>query len=159
MRGEFGRANRLPAKWPSLVRGLKNEQADICFADAEITLGDWRACVDQYKDDPRALIFLDPPYFNSFNQEYFGYGGLKYNEAGEIADITQLFVEMFRYLESSAATIVVITNSCAIFDYLFATFLECRYPKRYGSTVKNREGAYVQKSTHHLVLLGGGQPQ
>lgn len=131
--------------------------ADACFAGAIITCEDWRACVARYKDDPRALIFLDPPYFNSFNQEYYGMDKVKTHPGGRIIDGTELFLEMLELLQSSAARVVVITNSCAIIDYIFRPFIRQRYTKAYSRCVKV-DGVYVKKSTHHILLDGGATP-
>ena len=153
--GEFARTSSPPRKWPALTRGPRQAAADACFAAATITHSDWRQCVDRYKDDPRALIFLDPPYFNSFNQEYYGMDRVKTHADGRIMDGTALFLEMLEYLKTAAACVVIITNSCAIIDHIFAPFLKKRYAKTYSRSVKIA-GAYVRKSTNHILLIGGG---
>lgn len=159
VRGDYARTCKAPSKWPTLTRGPRQISADACFAEATITNEDWRSTVDRYKDDPRAIIFLDPPYFNSFNQEYYGLDRVKTHPDGRIIDGTALFLEMLDYLRTAAATIVVITNSCAIIDYIFAGFIRKRYVKAYSRCVKVN-GAYVRKSTDHILLVGGGvQPE
>lgn len=159
VRGEFARTCKPPVKWPLLTRGPRQIGADACFAGATITHTDWRECVDAYKNDPRALIFLDPPYFNSFNQEYYGMDRVKTHPDGRILDGTALFLEMLEYLRTAAATIVVITNSCAIIDHIFEPFIRKRYGKAYSRCVKVG-GVYVRKSTDHILLVGGGvQPE
>lgn len=155
--GDAFRTAHPPKKWPTLVKTKRQASTDAAFAAATITRGDWRDCVDAYKDDPKSLIFLDPPYFNSFNQEYYGLDRVKVHPDGRIADGTTLFLEMLEYLETAAATIVVITNSCAIIDHLFAKFIHSRYHKAYAKSVKIGD-VYVRKSTNHLLLIGGGMP-
>jgi site-specific DNA-adenine methylase len=156
VRGAFQRVHKVPEKWPTLDRGHKQISTDACFTTASITNTDWRTCVDAHKDNPRALIFLDPPYFNSFNQSYYGMDGVKVAPDGTILDGTALFLEMLEYLKTAAATIVVITNSCAIIDYIFAPYIRLRYGKKYSSGVTLHNGDYVNKSTNHILLVGGG---
>lgn len=156
VRSEFNRTHKIPVKWPSLDRGPKLITTDACLSAAIITNSDWRTCIDLYKDDPRALVFLDPPYFNSFNQSYYGMDGVKVDLDGHILDGTALFLEMLEYLKTAAATIVVITNSCAIIDYIYEPFIRLRYNKKYASCVTLRTGEFVNKSTSHILLIGGG---
>lgn len=65
VRGGFQRTNTTPTRWRALTRGPKILLTDACIQspDTTITLEDWRKCVDAHKDNPRALIFLDPPLF------------------------------------------------------------------------------------------------
>lgn len=149
--GPLNRRTKPPEKWPSLKRGPKQVDTDACLAAATITCDDWRTCVDAHKNNSRALIFLDPPYFNSFNSEYYGYGGVKVRSDGSILDATGMILEILDYLKGAAATIVVITNSSMLTDYVYSPFIKKRYAKKYSRVVKV-DGKYVQKSTHHVLL-------
>ena len=104
------------------------------------------------------MIFIDPPYFNSFNQEYYGINGVKVHPDGRIMDGTELFIELLEYLRTAAATIVVISNSCAVVDYIFESFIKSRYPKTYAHHFKI-DGKMVRKSTNHTLLVGGAVPE
>ena len=155
--GAFGRAKTPPPKWPSLTHGTCQLAADRFFGRARITEGDWRTCVDEHKDDPRALIFLDPPYFDSFNQAYYGLDGSRRQADGSLLDLTGMFVEMLHYLETAQATVVVITSGCALLDHVFAPFIKSSHIKRYSraSTRPDADGKMRKTPTRHTVLLGG----
>ena len=125
VRADFQRTNTTPTRWPTLARGPKILLTDACIQspDTTITLGDWRKCVDAHKDNPRALIFLDPPYFSSFNQSYYSHSGPNADQTGLIIDHTRMFIEILQHLETAAATIVAITNDCALIRYIFTPFI------------------------------------
>lgn len=157
VRGDYSRTQSIPEKWPSLARNNRIISTDALLSKdtTNITITDWRICMDKYKDDPEALIFLDPPYFNSFNQEYFGYGMDSSTEAdGKIVDHTYLYIEMLKYLQTARARIICVINSCSITDYIFKNYIIKIYPKIYAQNVK-KNGVFIRKSTNHVVLAGG----
>ena len=43
------------------------------FNISKITNLDWREIIEEYKDNEKAFIYLDPPYLNSFNNNYNQY--------------------------------------------------------------------------------------
>lgn len=100
---------------------------------------DWRVIMDEYKDDPDAFIFLDPPYFNSFNMSYYDY---KAEQDKNIKDNSLMFIEMLTYLKTSKAKIMVIISETALTDYILKEFKKFSYPKTYGTT---------GKKTNHII--------
>jgi len=158
VRGDFGRLHKEPTRWPSLIRNSKITEVggtdNFYMSDnTEILMTDWRNTMNANKDSPEAFIFLDPPYFSSFNQEYYNYDVSTTSENGlhKSKDITGILTETLEYLKTSKATIVLIINSCAIIDYLFKPFIKRRYNKTYNSTHIRQEGN-VKNNTDHLII-------
>ena len=158
VRGDFGRLRKEPTKWPSLTRSKKITEVGgtdkfYMSNNTTILLNDWRTVMNRYKDDPEAFIFLDPPYFSSFNQEYYNYDVSTTVENGihKSKDITGILTETLEYMKTSKATIVLIINSCAIIDYIFKGFIKRRYNKTYASPNKSVRGN-VRNATDHLII-------
>lgn len=101
---------------------------------------DWREIMEIYKDDPEAFIFLDPPYFNSFNMAYYDY---KQDKEKEIKDNSLMFVEMLEYLKTAKAKIMIILNEVAITDYILKDYKKHTYGKTYGGGNKTRHIIYT----------------
>jgi len=96
---------------------------------------DWRTIMDSHKDDPNAFIFLDPPYFNSFNMAYSEYKGAN-NQDKTIKDNSLMFIEMLTYLKTAKAKVMIIISETALTDYILCEFKKLTYPKTYGVTGK-----------------------
>jgi site-specific DNA-adenine methylase len=157
----FSRPN-MPAEFKQYIPFKTVEMTDRFFTEAKITNRDWRRCIDRYKDDPRALIFLDPPYFSSFNATYINY------KTNDRTDMTEMYVEILNYLKTARATIIMIINGCAILNHVYHDYIVKRYKKMYGSNHKvmgddgtynmKDDGSYIMKknTSPHMVVLGGG---
>lgn len=152
VRGDFSRSKKLPNKWPSLKRSKKIEITDKCISSdcTTITCNDWIECMEKYKDDPKALIFIDPPYFNSFNQSYYGMD--KESKTPIYRDITTIFMDILNYMKSSQARLISITNSGALFEYVFKDFIRTKYKKTYNNNVVFIDGKIAKKSTYHILI-------
>ena len=58
-----------------------------------LTCGDFKDCINKYKDDEKALIYLDPPYFQSSNLDYDTYVGNKtHDENKNVIDYTGIYI-------------------------------------------------------------------
>ena len=55
---------------PGKTIGYERMEGFTRFAGVEFTVADAMAKLEEFKDDPRALVFLDPPYFLSSNDFY-----------------------------------------------------------------------------------------
>ena len=142
----------LPKKWPSLNRSKKIEITDKCLSSdcTNITCSDWIECIELYKDDPKALIFIDPPYFNSFNQSYYGMD--RVSKGIETKDISIIYMDILFYMETCKARLIYITNSWALFDYVFKKFIRDKYQKKYNTNIVFSDGKISKKTTNHLLL-------
>lgn len=147
-----------PARWPSFTRPPHMDTTDTFFRSAVRTCEDWRACVRRHKFNSHALIFLDPPYFSSFNQKYYSHDGVPQTDArGDILDVTTLFVEMRNLLRDARCRVVCITSTNALLDEIYRPFTVSRYSKKYSSPVKIGN-AVVRRGTTHVVLDNRKEP-
>lgn len=150
VRGSLGRI-QLPTRWPSLAKSTRLEESERFFQSdlVGITAEDWLACANRYRDDPSALVFLDPPYFSSFNQGYFGFAK-GHDDHGVSVDNTEVYIAIRDFMLSCRCAVVLITNANALLSDLYRPWVREIYPKRYAGAVKIA-GAHVRKSANHLL--------
>lgn len=108
-----------------IISFLKNE--NITFLNT-----DGIEVVKQYKDDDKALIFLDPPYLNSCNEFYFEKG-----------------VNIYEYLYNNKISslncyMVLCLEDIWIIQLLFNDFIKSTYDKKYTMSKK--------KETTHIII-------
>ena len=96
---------------------------------------DFKDCINKYKDNEKALIYLDPPYLNSYNKNY-NYSNKKNDENKNIIDYTKIYIDILKLLQDKSikATIILSLNSNAIIDYLFNDYIIERFEKIYQRT-------------------------
>lgn len=119
----------------------------IDAATAVLSCNDWLTTVNLYKDDPQALIFLDPPYMSSNTEAE--------KSMPEFEEDNYLIIqELFK---SAKAQIIMIVNNSLLMRFLFSDLIVHTYKKDYlsvqnhimpdGSTVK------VRNQAEHLLIM------
>ena len=129
-----------------------HRMADAFFAGALITHADYKKILEQYHDNPDACLFLDPPYLDSCNVSYTGYGA---KQRGEIVDNTAMYIEALRFFESCRCRFIMIINANAINRHLYGRWIKAEYKKTYSGTGMGKAG---NRSTSHLVISNIGCP-
>ncbi len=119
----------------------KYKKTDDFFKTATITSVDFRECMNKYKDDPDAFLFLDPPYLDSANYEYSRYTCTKPSE--EIQDHTEMYVFIIDFLKSCKCKVLMIMNSNALVRYIYKGYTGIEYSKIYGKS---------KRKTNHIVI-------
>jgi DNA adenine methylase len=110
-----------------------NNMENTCefFKKCKITCDDYTSIFDEYKDNSKAILFIDPPYFDSrgncFYHEY---------DKDHIRDKTKVFVDIARFLKVCKCKVIMIINSTAITDYLYEDFIVKKYDFIYQITKK-----------------------
>lgn len=152
-RGRFDKRNIPPKKWPSLNVTSKHRTGEAFYRDSDLDLicDDWHKIIEPHLDNPNASIYLDPPYFGSFNQVYYGMKRGLDNECRCI-DSTQTLVDILRLFETAQAQIILSINGCAIIVELFKQYTVEMYEHTYSLTVKAKDGNYKGKKTVHLLV-------
>jgi len=119
------------------------KKIDDFFQDSNIILynKDYKKIIDKYMDNPNVLIYIDPPYFDSYNSYYAPYCKKKMG-SGDIYDNTIIFIEILNYLTHSKANIICSMNSNAITKYLYHDFIKHKYKKIY-QTNKRKEDQLI----------------
>jgi len=151
--GRFQHGKDQLPRFPTLVRNRRQARLHEFLAHAAVSCGDWRTALDPLSlMDPHVLIYLDPPYFSSFNQTYYGQRQT-HDEQGFELDHTRMFVEIKQLLEdpSRACAVLFSINGSAIVRELYRPWVVGDYEKAYSGVVK-RAGRYVQNKTRHLVV-------
>jgi site-specific DNA-adenine methylase len=106
------------------------------FKSAEITNKDWLEIMNKYKDDPKAIVYLDPPYLDSYNSHYTRYKMTSIDDDKNIIDYTKTYADILDYLKTSKCKIVFSINSNALSEIVYKDFIKEKYDKIYGLTGK-----------------------
>ena len=139
--------NRVPGLYPPPEKKIgldfnKYTKTDAFFKDAVITQEDYKECMNKYKDDAEALLFLDPPYLDSSNSCYSQY--TKNADGENIAlDNTEMYVFILEFLKVCKCKIIMVMNGNALTHYIFRPWIKKEYTKLYQATKR--------KTTHFLI--------
>lgn len=93
---------------------------------------DFKEVFELYKNDDKAFLFLDPPYFNSFNGAYKGYVDNKKN----VIDNTGIYIDIYEFMKVAKCKVMLIVNGCKIMEHIFKEYYKDKYNKTYGRTYK-----------------------
>lgn len=96
--------------------------------------------IEQFKNDKKAFIYLDPPYFDSCNTYYITD---IHNKTDKIIDNTKMYIDILDFLKNYKCHIMLIINKNAITEYIYKDFIKGEYEKIY--TIR-------QKKTKHLII-------
>lgn len=120
------------------------EKTDQFFSKATITCSNYTAIMEQYHDDPSACLYFDPPYLDSANTGYCGYGSVP---GGEIRDNTHMYVDLVEFFKTCKCGFIMVINSNALNRYLYRPWIASSYKKTYSTTIK-----CAKRLTSHLVI-------
>lgn len=105
------------------------------FEKATKTNNDYRAVMEQYKDNSNAFVFLDPPYLFSDNSGYL--------PQREEEDMTDILVYILEYLKTCKCKVMLIINDLKITRYLYNDYIKGEY---------NRTYQMSNKKAKHLII-------
>jgi site-specific DNA-adenine methylase len=97
-----------------------------------IELCDYKIPMEKFKNNEDAFIFIDPPYFSSFNATYGDYK----NPSNEIKDNTEMYVYLAEYIKTCKCKIMIVINGNALMRYIFDGYVVDEYSKTYGFSGK-----------------------
>ena len=129
--------------------GRNNKEIDIekfnTFFDwiskTEFTNEDYTKVLAKYKQNKNAFIFLDPPYFDSFNNYYMSYNdGFK---DSVIVDNTVMYIDILNFIKNTKNKTMLIINKNAITDHIYGNYTVGIYDKVYQMT---------KKKTQHIIV-------
>lgn len=88
------------------------------------------------------FVFLDPPYFDSFNGYYLKYDTALKNK-NKIIDNTQLYIDILDFIKNAKCNVMLIINKNAITNFIYQKYIIGEYNKIYQQT-KNK--------AQHLII-------
>jgi site-specific DNA-adenine methylase len=122
-----------------MFKPLKNKNYDEnekqILINSLFTNNDYINIFNQYKDDDKAFLFIDPPYLFSDNSGYF--------PQNEKKDMTAIILDILELLKSGKCKVMLIINKLNILEYLFKDFIKGEYSKIY---------AITKKGMKHLII-------
>ena len=98
--------------------------------------------IKQDKSKKKYFIFLDPPYFDSFNKYYVMYQD-KFTGEKTIKDNTGMYIEILKYLKENKKNTMLIINKNCITEFIYKDYIKAEYDKTYQLT---------KKKTKHLII-------
>ena len=107
----------------------------------KITCKDYTDIFNQYKNDTGVLLFIDPPYLNSFNALYNVYNGPSTID-NIIQDRTKMYIDILDVLKSSCKCLSI-QNGNYMIKYIYNGFVKKSYMKKYKLT---------QNITEHIII-------
>jgi site-specific DNA-adenine methylase len=110
---------------------------------AKINCKNYLSIFKKYKNNKKALLFLDPPYLASCNNYYLTYSGKDHKEDKIIIDNTKLFIDILNLLKNAKCKIILIINDNALTRFIYKDFIKKSYDVTYRQTLKN---------TKHLII-------
>lgn len=115
---------------------LHNKIEYNILKNATITNDDYIECIEKFKDDENAFIFLDPPYLFSNNSSYIPCKDTKH-------DTTFILIVLLDYFKRCKCKLMLVINKLDIISYLFKDYIKDEYEKVYQITKK--------KMTHLII--------
>jgi hypothetical protein len=97
---------------------------------------DFKQVFELYKNDEKAFLFLDPPYFCSSNKVYLGD---KEKDKRKIIDNTGIYIEIYEFMKVAKCKIMLIVNKSKIIEYIFKDYYKDKYNKTYQSCKNNED--------------------
>jgi hypothetical protein len=136
---------------------------DEFFKKAEIHNKDYKEIMEKYKNDKNALLYLDPPYFNSDNSLYAGYNETQGQGDKDgyyiINDNTEIYPYIAEYLKKCKCKLILVINGNAVTKYIYKDFLKNEYVKKYNSSIVKKKGEKgYKKCTTHLIISNIDKP-
>lgn len=96
----------------------------------KITNKNYKDIFDKYINRSDVLLYLDPPYFKSYNSDYM-------TQNDETIDMTKILVDIVDLFKNAKCHIIYVHNKNALMDYLFSDFPAVEeYVKTYQTTKK-----------------------
>lgn len=115
------------------------EKIDKFIKKAQIFNKDYKTILEKYKNDKSALVFLDPPYFMSYNDCYTSKGkgfSNSLNKKSEWIDPTIEYINILNFFKEAKCLIIMIINKTSLLEYFFNDFLIGEYDVKYQTTKK-----------------------
>jgi site-specific DNA-adenine methylase len=114
--------------------------------------------MEEYKDNEKAFIYLDPPYLNSLNESYTQYNKNKNSKIDEnniIIDNTKLYIDILNYLKNSKCKIIFSINSNSITRHIYKDYIKVDYSSFYSLSQlkKNNEIKNFSKNKENILLI------
>lgn len=106
---------------------------------------DYMEIFNRVRDDPTCFVFLDPPYFSSFNSEYHDYTGEAKNKY--VKDNTVMYIDILNLLTCKCRVMLII-NKNAITEYIYAAYIVGEYKKKYN--ISYRETTHLIVANYHI---------
>ena len=117
-----------------IIKSRIFNQVEIAILEKSIiTNDDYLNIFEQYKDNNKAFLFLDPPYIFSDNKAY--------NLIDD--DVTSIMVKIYEYFLICKCKCMLIINDLYILRYIFKNFIKGSYIKIY---------MIGKKKCRHLII-------
>ena len=126
---------------------IKTLLTDDFFKNNEYKALDFKIYLEQFKNDERSLIFLDPPYFNSDNSFYIDGVQVKNN------DCNNFWEYLYNFVNNCKCKFILVVNNNIFMKLAFNNFFKLKYDKKYENSKFDKEQQkYIKNSCEHMVF-------
>ena len=98
--------------------------------DKIIWFNDYKIVFEKLKNDNKAFVFIDPPYFQSANRSYSGDDYI--DEERNLKDNTKIYIDILQFMIGAKCKVMLIVNNSEIIKYLYKDYYKDCYNKTYG---------------------------
>ena len=117
-----------------------------------ITNQDYKDVIEKYKYNENGFVYIDPPYFDSYNASYNKYTEKSTDEESNIIDNTQIYIDLLEYLKICRCKILFSINSNALTRYLYKDFIKRDYNRQYETTNINKIKETSKNKQNILII-------
>lgn len=117
-----------------------------------VTNYDYIEIFNKYMNDPTAFIFIDPPYFDSSNTDYYSQKlENPTNTTIQTKDNTKMFIDIYHLLKNGKCKVMLIINDNYITRFIYNDFIKSSYMKKYLNNILINN-KYLNKCSSHLIV-------
>jgi hypothetical protein len=131
----------------------KYEKLDKFFQNKKTFLytGNYCHIFKKFENDEASLIFLDPPYFSSYNKQYISFSKGHYDDNDNSIDNTNMYIDIAELFQKKAK-ICAILNSVGILKYIYNDFYKRDFDKKYSIAKKLKTKGWTKTKTQHSIF-------
>lgn len=116
-----------------------------------ITNDDYKKIYKKYCNNPKAFLFIAPPYLDSSNSEYYSKKMDLVGADAVINDNTRIFIDTLELLRDCKCKVMLVINDNELNRYIYQGFIKDSYIKQYSNTLFIKNRAYKRR-TKHLII-------
>ena len=121
--------------FPKLEKFLKHNPYDDFLKDVDIKLEDYKHIMEKYKNDNKALLFIDPPYLESSYSLY---------AQKQVSNVSSDFYKYINdYFKTAKCKIIMVLRALPLIDIVFEQFIKHTYQKKYDLS---------KKTVNHIII-------
>jgi site-specific DNA-adenine methylase len=149
---------KMPKEWKvkRITKKMLEFEEFLKTANIHFSCDDYSNVIEKHKKNTKAMIFLDPPYFQSHNQQYHG-NLTSHDDIGDYNDGTKMFCDFADLFESKEkiAHVILVVNAPALLVRVYKKFIRSTYLFTYSLNIRRgKEGSekIAKNKANHIIV-------